>query len=270
MLIQAAGLEPNRPVKITNDIFRRDIESHLDQHIAPALGPMKPWPKIVAVGDMHEPFCMTNAKADLVTFIARKKPEWVVQIGDAFDMYSHAKFPRSHNVFTPKEEERIARKNLEEFWREVRKASPGVKCVQLLGNHDMRPLKRVLEALPSLEHWAEAYLKDLMSFDGVQTVMDSREIFQIGDIGFHHGYKSKLGDHRDDVQGNMIVGHTHRMGVVYRPYRDQIFFEANTGYLGDPTAKGLTYTPTRVTNWTWGWLDVDEDGPKPVPWRRRS
>lgn len=39
-------------------------------------------------------------------------------------------------------------------------------------------------------------------------------------------------------------------------------YELNAGYLGDPESKALSYTPTKITNWTLGWGYIDEDGPR--------
>lgn len=89
-------------------------------------------------------------------------------MGDLLDMYSHSKFPKSQNVYTPKDEEEAGIKKARELWAAIRKASPNSKCVGLLGNHDIRPLKRTLESAPQLEHWIEKYFKDLMQFDGVE------------------------------------------------------------------------------------------------------
>lgn len=270
-LVHAAGLEPQRVRKITNEVFRRDIDRQLEYHRSnlPLVVPReKPWPRIAILGDMHEPFAIPELKADFVSFVSKHEPEYVVQIGDAYDAYSHAKFPRSHNVFTPKQEETAARRALEEFWSLTRKAAPNAKLVQITGNHDVRPLKRVLEALPTLEHWAERIFAELLSFDGVHTVLDPREEYLIGDIAFIHGYRSQLGSHRDYMLTNVVTGHSHQLGAVYRNIQGKPLWELNAGYCADPTAKGLTYTNQKMNHWTHGWAWIDEYGPRAVPWRR--
>ena len=266
ILVQAAGLEPykggTRP-KITNAIFERPIEKHLADYVPREKVDRKPYPSMLIASDIHWPFQCQKA---VEKFIRRceTKPDYIILNGDAFDMYAFSKFPRSLNVYSPKDEEQLAKKLNTEFWSEIKRRSPKSRCIQLLGNHDMRGLKRVIEAVPSMEHWAEKYMADLFRFDGVETIMDPRQELVIDDIMIHHGFKSKLGDHRDHNLQSSISSHTHRPGVVWRTVRGSAMFELNTGYLGDPEAKGLTYTPTKTVDWVQAFGEVDEDGPRNV------
>lgn len=270
-LCHAAGVDT--PVmskkKINNDVFKVDIEKHLTAYQEKPqyepITPRKKYPKIAIMGDMHEPFGHEKLKADFVSFVRVHQPDYVIQVGDSMDAYAHAKFPKSHNIFTPKEEERIARKNLEQFWSEVRKAAPNAKCIGLLGNHCIRALKRVLESVPSIEHWAEAYLKELMTFDGVETIFDSTQEYIIDDIAFLHGYRSQIGEHRDYMLMNAVCGHIHLGGVSYRHIKGQTLWELNAGLAGDPMAKGLSYRPQKMFKWTLGWGYIDEWGPRFIP-----
>lgn len=267
VLIQAAGLEPApKAKKLTNDIFKIDIEHHLEHHEDKVIQKRKAYPRIACLGDLHEPFSHANLKQDFKLFVEKFKPDYVIQLGDAMDQYSMAKFPRSHNIFTPKQEEESARKNLEEFWSEMKKAAPKAKLVQLMGNHDARVLKRTLEVMPAMEHWIDKYFKDIYTFDGVHTVIDPREEYFIEDIAFHHGYRSKLGDHRDYMKMNFVGGHTHRGGVVFRNIKNEILWELNCGLAGDPTTKGLSYTSQKMNDWTLGFAAIDEYGPRFIPY----
>lgn len=54
-------------------------------------------------------------------------------------------------------------------------------------------------------------------------------------------------------------------GVVFRKIRGQTLWELNAGYMADPHAKGLTYTPQRITHWTEGLGWTDEYGPRFIP-----
>jgi predicted phosphodiesterase len=267
VLVKSAGLETyeeRRKVKINNSIFEINPERHLDQY-APREEPRKrePWPKIAVISDIHWPFANQRVLDAFYKFSEENQPEYVIINGDAWDQYSHAKFPRSHNIFLPKEEQALARKANEEFWVEIKKRVPGAKCYQLLGNHDVRPLKRVLENYPEAEHWIQKMMEELFSFEGVTTLHDAREELMLpGDICVHHGYRSKLGDARDYTRFNAIVGHTHVGGSVFRQVRGQVLWELNSGLAGDAEAKGLTYTSQRITNWTPGFGWVDHHGPR--------
>lgn len=265
-LLTMAGLAPYNERRLTNKIFEKDIDRHLDNYVPKEI-PEKtaPWPKIAILGDMHEPFASDRIKADFVSFCGFFKPEYIVQVGDCMDMYSHSRYPKSHNIFTPKDEEDRARKNLEEFWSLCGKAAPKAKRVGLLGNHCVRPLKMVLQAAPSIEHWAEKYFKDLLTFDGVHTVLDPREEYFISDIAFIHGYLSKLGAHRDYMLMNVVRGHDHTGGAVFRKIHNKTLWELDAGFAGDIQAKGFSYTNQKMTKTTEGFAAIDEFGPRFIP-----
>jgi predicted phosphodiesterase len=268
-LLIAAGLETygDRQKKITNAIFERDIVAHTEAFKPRELAPPLPWPRISAISDIHFPFAHQKVLQRFYERVEEFQPEWIFVNGDAWDMYSHSKFPRSHNQFTPREEHQLARAQNEAFWIEVRKRVPSAQCIQMLGNHDVRPLKRVLESYPEAEDWITEMLHKSLTFDGVKTIFDSREEFLIGDIAIFHGYRSELGAHRDFTLMNCINGHTHVGGATFRQVHGRTIWELNSGLAGDPEAKGLTYTPQKITKWTLGFAEVDHLGPRFIPLR---
>jgi hypothetical protein len=99
----------------------------------------------------------------------------------------------------------------------------------------------------------------------VTTVHDYREELVLQGIAHHHGYMSKIGQQRDFMQTNLVSGHTHKGNVSFRPLRDRTIAHLDCGYLGDPHAKALQYTPQKTTGWTLGWGLWDEYGPRFIP-----
>lgn len=249
---------------LPNSIFERELDTHLEAYVPREIIAPTKRKTLAAISDIHWPFHMQRVLDRFFRHCDDHKPEVIALVGDAWDMYSHAKFPRSLNVFTPREEEDRARAENVKFWETLRRACPDAECIQLLGNHDMRAVRRTLESMPTLEHWIEAHMRSLFSFEGVRTVMDPREEIFVDDVMLHHGHMSKLGDHRDHALHNVIVGHTHRPGIVYRTIRGGVLFEMNLGYAGDPEAKGLSYTPQKITGWVHSFGAIDEDGPRIV------
>lgn len=217
---------------------------------------------IATISDIHFPFENQKVIDRFIEYVGDERPDLVIINGDAWDMYSHGKFPRSHNVFTPRDEQRLSREKNEAFWQQIKKAHQKAECVQLLGNHDIRPMKRILEEYPEAEDWVKEKLKELFSYQGVKTIFDVREELIIGNIAVLHGYRTKLGDHRDYMLMNSINGHSHVGGVVFRQIKGQTLWELNSGFAGDPTAKGLTYTTQKMSNWTAGFGAVNKYGPQ--------
>jgi predicted phosphodiesterase len=271
LLVQAAGLvsAKEKQRRIDNSIFERDLADHLDAYTpkASTLAQPEPYQRTLFIGDTHFPFVDERTLERIVRFAEREQPEVVAQLGDLYDAYAAAKFPRSLNVFTPRQEQDIARKGAETMWSEIRRACPKARLVQCRGNHDDRPLKRVLESYPEAEDWVVQMVRKLMTFDGVETLEDSRqELILPGNVMAHHGYMGRPGAHRDHNVGyNFVFGHTHTGHVVYRQIQGQVRWEMNVGYVGNPDAKGLSYTPQRAVGWTPGWGFLDEYGPRFVP-----
>jgi predicted phosphodiesterase len=268
-ILAMAGLEPIsrkelgefKREKITNEIFKKSIYQQIQEHI-PKKIESKENPKILCIGDIHFPFVHKQALEKLYEFCKENKPDYIVQMGDSVDFYSHSKFPRSHNEFTPQEEENMAREMLSEMWSQLTLISPSAKKYQILGNHCARPLKRVLESAPTLEHWVQKYFKEYFTFDGVETIFDHREELEINGIVFTHGFLGQEGKHRDFYLKNTVIGHLHKGWVQYRRFHNQTFWELCAGFLGDPEAKGLTYTPSKASNYQLGFGYIDKYGPR--------
>lgn len=264
-LVHAAGLGPANSPKIDNRIYERDLGEVLEKsQPRPYQEPTKYLPTLV-IGDTHFPFINQRVLEAIYRFTEAHKPARIIQVGDLFDLYAHSKFPRSQNIYSPRQEEELAVKGAKEMWAELRRLSPSAECVQIKGNHDVRPVKRTLEALPSLEHVVEKHLNQIMTFDGVKLIEDHREEYVFDDVMVHHGYRLKLGDHRDYTLMNAVVGHTHKGGVAYRRVQGKTLWELNAGFCGDIESKVFSYTPQRITNETTGFGFIDEYGPRFIP-----
>ncbi len=257
-LLSAAGLVPARMErKIDQTIFNKNIEQHLESYepredIQPYIIKLKD-AKIASISDIHWPFHSQKVLDAFVEFCREHQPDFIIINGDAWDMYSHSKYPKSVNIFTPRDEETQARKHNEDFWKRIKEVCPKSRCFQLLGNHDIRPMKRVIEEYPSAEDWVLDHFKKRFTFDGVETVYD---------IAIFHGYRSKLGDHRDYIHMKCMIGHQHVGGTVFRRIKGITLWESNSGVAGDIESKGLAYTPQKMTHQTPGFSYTDKWGPR--------
>ena len=221
--------------------------------------------KILCLGDTHFPWVHKGALESVYQFI-RANPDitHVVQMGDLYDMYSWAKFPRSHMLYTPKAEIELGRAMAEEMWGKIRAMLPRAKLFQITGNHDVRPLKKVMELVPEVEIFVE--FGKWYKFDGVHTVTDPRAWLELCDIKFTHGHLSGLGSHARQEMDSVVCGHTHTGGVWFlKMADDRIIFELNCGYLGDPLSRPLSYTSKTTVRWTLGVGLIDQYGPRFIP-----
>lgn len=270
-LVTAAGLESSQEQRtrnkrgLTNAIFIKDIDSVIEQY-----EPREPEKKIVyaptlIIPDTHFPFVNNRLLEKIYRFTEKHAPQRIIQVGDLYDMYAHSKFPRSQNIYMPKQEEELGRSGAEEMWKTLKSYAPNAECVQLKGNHDIRPLRRTLESMPSLEHFVEEYLNKIMRFDGVTLIEDHRQEYYFDDVEVIHGYRSNLGAHRDFALMNAICGHMHVGGVVFRRIKNKTLFELNCGLAGAPESKVFGYTPQKISTGTPGVGWLDEYGPRFIP-----
>ena len=208
--------------------------------------------KTLILGDLHFPFHNKKALKEVVYAIKHERPSNVVQIGDLFDQYSFSRFTRK-NIILPQQELKESRDLAKKLWSDVKKAVPRASLYQILGNHDLRLIKRAEERLPEAQDLIKESLIELYRFNGVKTIEDDRDILKIGRVAFHHGYLSRLGDHMRYLGQSTVVGHSHTGGAVYQQYHGRIIFELNAGYLADETAEPLRYRPTNTSKWTLGY-----------------
>lgn len=226
---------------------------------------------VLCLGDLHAEWvnrsCITKLLDSIIPSI---KPTIICQLGDAYDLLSFSRFPRSHNLTTPSNELSNARICLEELWGAIRKKAPKAKCYQLLGNHDTRIYARLKEKIPELDGIVN--LNHLWDFKGVTTIHDYREelVLEInGELTcFMHGYRSKLGDHAKANQMSTIRGHSHRAGIAYIPLYDSIkkekrvIYEMDCGFLGDPKSKVMAYSSQSMDHMVNAVGVIDKHGPR--------
>ncbi len=207
--------------------------------------------KTLILGDIHFPFHNKKALKEVMYAIKHERPSNVIQIGDLFDQYSFSRFTRK-NITLPQQELKEARDLSRRLWSDVQKAVPRASLYQILGNHDIRLIKRAEERLPEAQTLVKESLMELYRFKGVTTIEDDREILKIGDVSFHHGFLSQLGAHRDKFLTNTVVGHSHTGGVSFRQIHGKTLWELNVGFLADETSEPLKYNPSRSSKWTLG------------------
>lgn len=169
---------------------------------------------------------------------------------------------------TPNEEVNDGRVMAEDFWKKISLSAPNAKKFQIKGNHDERAAKRMLEKAPELEPFCR--FDDFWTFDGVETIQDSRDHLEIDGIVFTHGHRSKIGDLIPECDFmNVVSGHSHRGGTFFRRLKGgRIAWELNAGYVGNPFDEALVYRPMKsFFGWTHGVGFIDETGPRFIPFQ---
>jgi predicted phosphodiesterase len=221
--------------------------------------------KVLVIPDAHLPFHNRKALAKVIKFAKEFKPTHIVQLGDLYDQYSFSKFRRTLELVVPSEEIIEANKLAVKMWKDLQKAAPKAKCYQMLGNHDTRLMKKVLERVPELESLLIDKIADLYTFDKVHTIHDDREVLELNGVLYTHGYMCGAGKHLKAFMQSTVVGHAHRGHTVFENHRGKILFELNAGHLVDVKALPLCYTPTKISNSTLGFGTVVNGVPQFIP-----
>lgn len=216
---------------------------------------------IFVLGDIHFPYQNQAALNKVYKDIEELKPTYIIQMGDLFDQYAFSRFAKSANFVTPEKELAAGFKQAKLMWETIQKLSPNSKCLQIMGNHDIRIFKRVGDKLPELASLIAEPVNKLYTFKNVKTNYDYRTEINIEGLLFHHGYLSQLGAHMRKYNRSIVVGHSHTGGVVYNKVAGKIIFELNAGYLANGKALPLQYGEAKTKSWTVGYgLLTKKDG----------
>ncbi len=223
--------------------------------------------RVVVVGDLHFPYVHPKALKWAYKVIEQMQPTHIIQIGDLYDFFWFSKYPKRFLDLSPDQEISVGYAKAESFWNKLHSIAPKAKKYQLRGNHDDRPYKRILEKFPEMQTMFK--FDELFQFEGVKTQPDSRQelILTINkkQVMFIHGHLSQLGAHMNYNQMRIVVGHSHKGGVVSRGLDKETLWELNCAFLGDAEAGPLQYGPQSRRHWTLGLGAIDEFGPRFMP-----
>ncbi len=220
--------------------------------------------RILVLGDCHFPFTNTASLRRVEQLARQLKPQIIIQIGDLLDLFSFSKYPRTLDLMTPKKELYLGKKMAWQMWENLRKASPKAKCFQIWGNHDERPVKKLMSNAPEFESLID--MKSIYDFPKVELTNSERDELIIDGVLYMHGFRSKLGDHAIHNGISTVCGHSHRGGVSYHRLGDKTIWELNAGFIAEEDSVPLSYTKQRrISTWTQGCGYIDELGPRFIP-----
>ena len=217
--------------------------------------------KVFIIADTHMPFTDKAALKEVYKAIAIEKPDAVVQIGDLLDQFVFSKYTRDHNLVTPEDEIVAGYEMATEFWSKINKISKNSRKYQLLGNHDYRVYKRIMEKLPEFITLFDIREK-LYKFDRVKVMKSDKDFLLIDNIIYTHGWLTKLGDHAHFFNKSVVHGHSHKPGLIIKTIHDGIVFELDVGHMADEHSVPLNYTASKMKNWVKAYGIVNNGKPR--------
>lgn len=176
---------------------------------------------ICVINDVHIPNHNEAACQNVMDFIRDEQPDNVVINGDLMDCYWLSTFPKEPGVpdFQAELDMTV------EFLEELRAVAPNAKIDYLEGNHEER-LKRRLKDMQAFHSLRAINMPDLLFLDelGISYHKYKKPLNFNGKtlsivhghrVSKHSGYTAKAHLLDDDYM-NVIIGHTHRMGMYYK------------------------------------------------------
>ena len=147
--------------------------------------------KTILLGDTHHKYTHRAAMAWAIRQIRNIRPDVVVQVGDLYDRRAYSRFNPSMEPGSPMVEDEQSRRDAVEMWERIQQAAPRAKRYQLWGNHDEFPIKRTWERFPQAEGAVRKWLREQMTFKGVETTKSYRDVVPLPDgWAVTHGYTS--------------------------------------------------------------------------------
>lgn len=197
--------------------------------------------KVLVVGDTHMPWHDKKALTKIYNLVLEEKPNVVVQIGDNYDFYTLSTYAKTLSI-KPSLDIKKAITEVNKFWQLMRTFCPKGKFYQLMGNHEARFRKRILERLPQLEGVADYNLKKC---PWVNYLKSERCHLTLDNVVYTHGWYSKSIDHARHFNKPVVHGHRHR------PTIDTLgkLWSMDVGHIANERSLPLSYTQSTVTNW---------------------
>jgi len=167
-------------------------------------------------GDTHFPYQDDAAVGVVLEFTKKHKPGAIHLLGDMVDFYSISKFAKDPDRRCQLQAEID---QLGQFLDKLRKLAPDATIYYSEGNHELRLQKYLWSQASELSSLRCMELPSLLELRkrGVR-YRDHLNPYKLGHLWFLHGkYVRKHAGasaraHVEEVGGNVIHGHTHRMG----------------------------------------------------------
>lgn len=200
--------------------------------------------KVFVLSDTHFPFQNKQALKKALDIIAKEKPDVVLQVGDVLDAYVFSNYSKKTSV-TIKNDVVLGIKQAADMWKNIKSLVPKAKLYQLIGNHDVRLNKRIMERIPEL---AELYNGlSLLEFPGVKLLKSDRDFLEIDGVVYCHGWLSNSIDHAKFFNKPTVHGHRHKATIQYDTQR---LWSMDVGCLVDVKSIPMGYTPSQYSKWT--------------------
>lgn len=215
--------------------------------------------RVLFIPDVHVPFHDKKAWAIVLDVVATWKPDVIAIAGDFIDNYAisaHSKdYGRVANWQLELDE---ANKELNAIETAARKANPKVSFIFTAGNHEFRMDRFLAERVPEDNRRHNDMRTLLRMYERGWKWVAYGDFTRLGKMCLTHDVEGKAGKTAvaqalNDFHTNVVIGHLHRMSVVYEgDARGQTHVGACFGWLGDAQFANYKSRIKANRDWTLG------------------
>jgi predicted phosphodiesterase len=233
--------------------------------------------RIVVVSDLQIPYHDPKALKNVINFIGDWQPDELYQIGDLNDYETPSKWNEGTRREYSQQVKKESEKTKQAVFEPIRAVYSGPFGI-LEGNHDLRPRKYLAAKAPALAEYADDFhFSRLLDFDGFGISL-TPAFHKVGpDTALIHGHEIKgmsniagstAYGHADKAVKNVVMGHTHRLGVRRQgaSHLGGMRWGMEVGHMMNPRLAQYL-GPGAVANWQAGFgiLYVGDHDVSPVP-----
>lgn len=218
-----------------------------------------PHSQVFVLSDLHIPYEDKETLSNVFDCLADAQPQYIVLLGDVLDCYSISRFcKRPDRVRNLQDEINI----FYTMMRELKKELPKTEIHYVLGNHENRLEKLVLDN-PGLFGLKALHPEQLFRLDELGIFYHKTKV-KINDFIYYHGdvvrknagYSAKA-EYEDHKMNDGVSGHTHRLSSYYSTYEQKPgqWFEngclckIEPDYLNDPDKANWQHGFTIIDNY---------------------
>lgn len=217
---------------------------------------------IGVIPDLHFPHVDRERLAYCLDDLKQRKPEHLVQIGDAGDFYTCSSFDKDPRRQQSLDSERV---EVRDFYRGLRADHPGAMIAMLEGNHEDRLRRYLWGKAPALAHLPELTVPALYGLPDLGISYHGRNGMSLYGLRLKHGdlVRNKAGytasAEMEAHRCSGVSGHTHRFGHATRTDKEGVTTEWwEIGHLCDTGSAEYVTAP----DWQAGYMviHVSPDG----------
>ncbi len=172
--------------------------------------------KLSFTPDLHAPYHDRKAWKLHLKILREFQPDYHYVLGDFMDCYSVTQHDKT---YLRKSDWQGEIDGAEEALLELQAAVPQADLTYIMGNHEDR-WPRYLAKIAPQDNRRENTIADILKLkQRGWTVVEYKDFCKVGKLHITHDTgragKNSIIQTLDDVQDNIVIGHTHRMGMAY-------------------------------------------------------